>query len=106
MDFLRIGTLDFFHKHCKVTEPDFSGKFSFGFLHIIESLVFAGNGLKWSVILFNFLRKSHIREKSGSGDFGSKALDQSDFAILQIGISFEPFMLKTLKSSKKSKKYC
>ena len=81
------------HKHRKVTEPDFSGKFSFGqkwgkrpqkgpkkhknrvfgLLCKIESLVFARNDLKLSVLwLANFLRKFHIWENSLSRDLGQK----------------------------------
>ena len=81
------------HKRRKVTEPNFSGKFSFGqkwgksrqkgtkrpknrvfgLLCKIESLVFAGNDLKLSVLwLANFLRKSHIWENSRSRDLGQK----------------------------------
>ena len=81
------------HKRRKVTEPDLSGKFSFskkwakgaqkgpkwsknrffGLLRKIESLVFARNYLKWSVLwLANFLRKSHIWENSRSRDLGQK----------------------------------
>ena len=38
-----------------------------------ESLLFARNDLKWSVLwLANFLRKSHIWEKSRSRDLGQK----------------------------------
>ena len=74
------------HKWWKVTEPDFSGKFSFsqkwekrpqnvffGILLKIESLVFARNYLKWSIIwLANFLHKSNIWENSRSRDLGQK----------------------------------
>ena len=74
------------HKCRKVTEPDFSGKFSFGqkwgkrpqnrvfrLLCKIESLVFARNDLKLSILwLANFLRKSHIWENSHSQDLGQK----------------------------------
>ena len=53
----------------------------------IVSLVFARNGLKWSVLcLANFLRKSHIWENSNSQDLFMKALDQSDRSIFQITI--------------------
>ena len=81
------------HKGRKVTEPNFSRKFSFGpnlgiwaqngpktgFLRVfgvlwkIESLLLAGNGLKRSVLLLsNFSRKPHVREKSGSREKGQK----------------------------------
>ena len=45
----------------------------FGLLRKIESLVFARNGLKRSILWL------------------AKALDQSDHSIFQITISFEPF---------------
>ena len=64
----------------------------FGLLRKIESLLFARNDLKWSVLwLANFLRKFHIWENSYSRDLCAKALDQSDRSIFQITISFEPF---------------
>ena len=64
----------------------------FGLLCKIESLVFARNDLKLSVLwLANVLCKSHIWENSYSRDLCAKALDQSDRSIFQITISFEPF---------------
>jgi len=64
----------------------------FGLLCKIESLFFARNDLKWSILwLANFLHKSHIWENSYSQDLCAKALDQSDRSIFQITISFEPF---------------
>ena len=83
------------HKCRKVTEPDFSGKLYyhfpkngqkgskngqkrpknrfFGILRKSESLVFARNDLKWSLILLaNFLHKYHIWENSCSQDLGQK----------------------------------
>jgi len=64
----------------------------FDLLRKIDSLFFARNGLKWSVLwLANFLRKPHIWENSYSRDLCAKALDQSDRSIFQITISFEPF---------------
>ena len=58
----------------------------------IESLFFARNDLKWSVLwLANFLRKFHIWQNSRSRDLCVKAIDQSDRLISQIAISFEPF---------------
>ena len=65
-----------------------------GFLDLckIESLVFTGNDLKFSVLLLaNFLRKPHIWENSCSRDLGLKPLDQSDRSNFQSAISFEPF---------------
>ena len=64
----------------------------FGLLHKIEPKELAGNSLKRRVLLLsNFSRKPHVREKSGSRDFGTKALDQSDRSIFQTTISFEPY---------------
>ena len=64
----------------------------FDLLRKIDSLFFARNGLKWSVLfLANFLRKCHIWENSYSQYLFIKALDQSDYSIFQITISFEPF---------------
>ena len=58
----------------------------FGLLRKIESLVFAGNGLKWRVLwLADFMRKCYIWENSYSRDLYAKALDQSDRSIFQIG---------------------
>ena len=65
-----------------------------GFLDFceIESLVFARNGLKWSVLwLADFMRKFYIWENSYYRDLYAKALDQSDRLIFQITISVEPF---------------
>ena len=91
------------HKNRKVTEPDFSGKLSFskklgkrvqkgptrpknrvfGLLCKIESLLFARNDLKWSVIwLVNFLRKSHILENSRSRDLGQKGPKKGQKEVL------------------------
>ena len=78
------------HRGSKVTEPDFSGKLLFskklgkrvqkGLK--IESLLFARNDLKWSVIwLANFLCKSHIWENSRSQDLGQKGKNRV-FGIL------------------------
>ena len=64
----------------------------FGLLCKIESLVFARNDLKRSVLwLADFMHKCHIWENSYSRDLYAKALDQSDRSIFQITISFEPF---------------
>ena len=99
------------HRGSKVTEPDFSGKLIFRkmgekgpkrskrsknrvfwLLWKIESLVFARNGLKWSVLwLADFMRKFHIWENSYCRDLYTKALYQSDRSIFQINIPFEPF---------------
>ena len=57
-----------------------------------KSLLFARNGLKWSVLwLANFLRQSYIWENSHFRDLFTKALDQSDCSILQVTISLEQF---------------
>ena len=92
------------HKRRKVTEPDFSGKFSFsqkwakwpknsvfGLLRKIESSIFARNYLKCILWLANFLPKSHIWENCHSPDLCAKALNQSDRSIFQITITFELF---------------
>ena len=59
----------------------------FGLLSKIESLPFARNDLKWSVIwLANFLRKSHIWENSRSRDLGQRAPKKGknrDFGLLR-----------------------
>ena len=68
-----------------------------GLLWKNESLLFARNGLKWSVLwLANFVYKSHIWENSHFWDLFTKALDQSDCLILQITYIFktvQPFLI-------------
>ena len=99
----KIGSLDFFHIlqfFRKILIFSKMGKRAqncpkivfFLLLCKIESLVFARNGLKWSVLwLTDFMRKCYIWENSYSRDLYAKALDQSDRSIFQITISFEPF---------------
>ena len=56
----------------------------FGLLSKIESLVFARNDLKWSVIwLANFLHKSHIWENSRTRDLGQKYGKNRVFGLLR-----------------------
>ena len=61
---------------CKVGQyknPNWPKNRVFGLLRKIESLIFAWNDLKWSVLwLANFLCKSHIWENSHSRDLGPK----------------------------------
>ena len=67
----------FTHKNgCKVGQykgPNRPKNRVFGLLRKIESLVFARNNIKWSVLwLANFLWKSHIWENSRSRDLRQK----------------------------------